>query len=339
MDDGHVLIVGQRPDPHIDAVAQSLKALGHSSVIFDRWSPTQGITIELGGHGRTGGRIHTVNGDIDFTQISSVWWRVKPVRLADFGFQEGNIEEAFARREWMEVLHSLPELLTEVSWVNVVAHQSRAARKPWQLALAHQMGLVSPETIITNQSASILNGFEPHTPLVYKTLSSFIRPPDEIVFTNRVTRKQIRDAEPEIAIAPCIFQRKLAKRHEIRVTIVAEQVFAVGIDSQSDTATKIDWRHDQGRAMYFKTELSSEVQRRLLAFHRNAGLVFATYDFIVTPKGEEVFLECNPGGQWLWLERALKLEISSCLATVLAKGRTAAKQRHFAIASRPHGDP
>jgi glutathione synthase/RimK-type ligase-like ATP-grasp enzyme len=243
----------------------------------------------------------------------------------DFGFSNGHIEEAFASREWMEVLRSLPGLLRELPWINAVANQARAGYKPLQLALAREVGLAYPETIITNSSTAILKGFDLGTPLVYKTLSSFIRPPDEIVFTNEVTREQIQNAEAEIAMAPCIFQRKLRKRHEVRVTIVGNRVFSIGIDSQSASVTEVDWRRDQGRAMYFRTELSREAKRSLLAFQRKMGLVFATYDFIITPEGEEVFLECNPGGQWLWLEEALGLDISSCLASALAEGLTAEK--------------
>ena len=313
-----VLIVGQRPDPHIDAVAAKLKSLGRKVVLFDRCSPAQGITFDLCGRRGTSGRVHTSEGDVDFAEIASVWWRVKPIRPADFGLYTANIEEAFASREWMEMLRSLPELLRNVPWVNVLAHQIRVGYKPWQLVLAQEVGLVCPETIITNRSASVLDGFEPDTPLVYKTLSSFVRPPDEIIFTNEVTQDQIRKADAEIALAPCIFQRKLAKKHEIRVTVVGEHIFSVGIDSQSDASTKIDWRRDQSREMYFATKLSPKTEANLLAFHRNAGLVFATYDFILTPKEEEVFLECNPGGQWLWIEQALDLEISSCLAVILA---------------------
>jgi hypothetical protein len=318
MDKESVLIIGQRPDPHIDIVVEKIKSLGRKVVLFDRWSPAQGITFDLTGRRGTGGRVHTSEGDVDFAGIASVWWRVKPVRPADFGLHTANIEEAFASREWMEMLRSLPKFLQDVPWINVLSHQMRIGYKPRQLVLAQEVGLTCPETIITNRSDSVLDGFELDTPLVYKTLSSFVQPPDEIIFTNEVTQEQIRAAGTEIALAPCIFQRKLAKKYEIRVTVVGEHVFSVGIDSQSDASTKVDWRRNQSREMYFKTKLSPKTEANLLAFHRNAGLVFATYDFILTPNEKEVFLECNPGGQWLWIEQALDLEISSCLAAILA---------------------
>ena len=47
------------------------------------------------------------------------------------------------------------------------------------------------------------------------------------------------------------------------------------------------------------------------------GLNFGCFDFIVTPSGEYVFLECNPNGQWLWVELETGLPISQAIAEFL----------------------
>jgi glutathione synthase/RimK-type ligase-like ATP-grasp enzyme len=44
------------------------------------------------------------------------------------------------------------------------------------------------------------------------------------------------------------------------------------------------------------------------------GLTFGAIDLIQKPDGEFVFLEVNPNGQWLWLERMLNLGISQAVA-------------------------
>ena len=41
--------------------------------------------------------------------------------------------------------------------------------------------------------------------------------------------------------------------------------------------------------------------------------------FIVSPDGTYHFLEVNPAGQWLWLERAIDLNISESIADALIK--------------------
>ena len=58
------------------------------------------------------------------------------------------------------------------------------------------------------------------------------------------------------------------------------------------------------------------MKERLLEFHERAGLVFGAYDFL--ERGEEViFLECNPGGAYLWLEHSLDLKVSEHIAQYL----------------------
>jgi glutathione synthase/RimK-type ligase-like ATP-grasp enzyme len=47
------------------------------------------------------------------------------------------------------------------------------------------------------------------------------------------------------------------------------------------------------------------------------GLRFGALDFVVTPDGEWWFLECNPNGQWAWIEDETGLPIASALADAL----------------------
>ena len=66
----------------------------------------------------------------------------------------------------------------------------------------------------------------------------------------------------------------------------------------------------------FSWQISEELKERLLEFHRKAGLGFGAYDFL--ERGDDViFLECNPGGAWLWLEQNLGLKVSEQVAKCL----------------------
>ena len=63
-------------------------------------------------------------------------------------------------------------------------------------------------------------------------------------------------------------------------------------------------------------QISQSLKERLLEFHERAGLGFAAYDFL--ERGDDViFLECNPGGAWLWLEESLGLRVSEHVARYL----------------------
>lgn len=47
------------------------------------------------------------------------------------------------------------------------------------------------------------------------------------------------------------------------------------------------------------------------------GLRFAALDFVVAPDGEWWFLECNPNGQWAWIEDNTEMPITRALAEAL----------------------
>lgn len=47
------------------------------------------------------------------------------------------------------------------------------------------------------------------------------------------------------------------------------------------------------------------------------GLLYAAFDFAVTPSGDWIFFECNPSGQWQWLEGETGAAISNAIAQLL----------------------
>ena len=51
------------------------------------------------------------------------------------------------------------------------------------------------------------------------------------------------------------------------------------------------------------------------------GLNFGCIDLIVRPDGDVVFLECNPNGQWLWIELTTGQKISEAIASFLMNPR------------------
>ena len=54
----------------------------------------------------------------------------------------------------------------------------------------------------------------------------------------------------------------------------------------------------------------------MLEFHERTGLVFGAYDFL--ERGDDlIFLECNPGGAWFWLEHKLGLNVCEHVARYL----------------------
>ncbi|TDC00782.1 ATP-dependent carboxylate-amine ligase [Micromonospora fluostatini] len=183
-----------------------------------------------------------------------------------------------------------------------------------------RLGMTVPPTVITNdpQRAREFAGVHADAGVIYKPLHthSYIdRDTGQTMAlaTTPVDAGEITDA---VAGTAHLFQRRIAKAYELRVTIAGAKVLAARIDAHSDAA-RIDWRTDYDSLTYQPVELPARVRDDLLAFTRELRLVFAAIDLIVTPEGEYVFLEVNPGGQWAWIESETDLPITAAIADTL----------------------
>ena len=312
-----ILVVGHALDPHVEKVVGHLRGFGCDVFVFDRYACDSELALFVNQAGMHG-CIDDGSSRLNLGAVEAVWWRLKSMRVEEFTGAFNNNSEIFCDREWRTAIHSIPAFCRDAFWVNSLEAQSRANHKPFQLVLAQAHGLKIPDTVFTNSHDDVLELFERHDRLVYKQLSWTMFPPDEVIFTNEVNKKMIHNSERSIRLAPGIFQEYIDKSAELRVAVVGEEIFSVAIDSQKLPKTQIDWRRSQLEDMFISDNLSHDVSEKLLAFHRAANLEFAVYDFIVDLNGEAVFLECNPSGQWLWLEERLGIPIALSLARHLA---------------------
>ncbi|MEU2744451.1 hypothetical protein ABZ656_56935 [Streptomyces sp. NPDC007095] len=103
------------------------------------------------------------------------------------------------------------------------------------------------------------------------------------------------------------FQKRVFKTADVRVTVIGSQSFCVRIDSDV-----LDWRTDYDRLTYTPVEPPPEIEQALHRYLDHFGLVFGTFDFCVGEDGQWWFLECNPSGQWYWLESETGLPRGPC---------------------------
>ena len=141
-----------------------------------------------------------------------------------------------------------------------------------------------------------------------------------VVLTTLITPEELED-DDSLSACPAIYQRRVEKQYEIRVTVVGDEVFACRIDSQALKLSQVDWRAVGPSALDCKPyELDNAVADRCRALLRQLGLETAGLDLIVTPAGETVFLEANAAGAWAWVEQATGLPIAAAVARRLSSG-------------------
>jgi glutathione synthase/RimK-type ligase-like ATP-grasp enzyme len=142
-----------------------------------------------------------------------------------------------------------------------------------------------------------------------------------VFYTSKIESASLADVPEEAFIQTVSFvQNYIEKLFELRITVVKDRIFACKIDSQilDEDKGKIDWR--QGYDYGLKHEiydLPQQIKDQCLMFLQRLGLNFGCFDFVVTPTGEYVFLECNPNGQWLWIELETGMKISEAISEVL----------------------
>lgn len=221
---------------------------------------------------------------------------------------------AYVSAEWSAVLRTLWNAL-QARWLNSPFDILRAEDKPRQLAVAREVGLSVPETLVTN-AFEAARDFIDRGPTVGKPLRHALVDDGDtgaVVFTSRLDRLDEDDA-PRVRRAPMILQREIPKAADVRVIVVDDHVFATRIGSQAHEETKVDWRRG-GRAdlAHERATLPTDIAEACVGVTRRLALRFAAIDLVEDPTGHIWFLEANPNGQWAWIEQRTGAPITAAI--------------------------
>ena len=306
-----VLILSTAPDVHAQAVLAALSARGTRAELVDTAEFPARLALAIGFEdGRRRFQLRRRDGGmLDFDTIRSVWWR----RPQPFKLPAGMTpaHQRFALSEATTAFQGLYQSL-DAFWVNIPAHDAVAAHKPYQLAIAQQIGLEIPPTLITNDVEAARDFWQRHKgEVIYK---QFIATHE----TWRETRQLKSEDEilaDTVAHAPVIFQKHVPAVADLRVTAVGGTFFAAAADVR-----KADYPQDVRMnldAKYAAHDLPAEIIAKLRQLMQRLGLVYGAIDLRLTPDGRYVFLEINPAGQFLYIENATGQPIAAALADVL----------------------
>ncbi|MGH3999658.1 MAG: hypothetical protein ACRDTJ_19615 [Pseudonocardiaceae bacterium] len=122
-------------------------------------------------------------------------------------------------------------------------------------------------------------------------------------------------------------QQWASKVTECRAVVVGENIFCVAIHAGSEQSY-VDYRADFESNTYEKIELPEQVLKGMRTFMAELGLVYGAFDLVIgDPReggsGENQvvsFMECNPGGQYQFLEATAGVGITDSLVGLLAQG-------------------
>ncbi|SFR14225.1 ATP-grasp domain-containing protein [Desulfoscipio geothermicus DSM 3669] len=255
---------------------------------------------------------------IDLKGVKSIWYR-RPKRAVP-GENINNEFERFCRMESWYFLRGLWENI-DCFWVSHPYNLEKARSKIRQLAVAQQIGLKIPDTLVSNNPSEVKRFFEElKGEMVVKPVrSGLVRGDvkDYVIYTSKVSVEHLEKLDG-LKFAPSIFQACIPKKYDIRVTVIGEKVFPVEIHSQSNPEAVIDWRKPQDVKLEHRVhDLPVEIKTKCLQLVKFYGIQFAAIDLVLSRDGKYYFLELNPNGQWAWIEQRTGIPLTESLVDLL----------------------
>jgi glutathione synthase/RimK-type ligase-like ATP-grasp enzyme len=325
-----ILIITNKEDVHPTPVIELLKAENASVFRLN----TEALLTDYefcwrSRSKRTDFWIKNIQNGLEFhsAEITSVWER-RPEAPSALVVQNTPEINQHNLKEALGFLQFLRYSIKDIYSIGSIVNDRVAASKILQLQTAHKVGFTTPDTCFSNRKEDVLEWAAPHEYVVLKSIENDNVWNDEagveyVFYTQKIKSNQLAGL-PDEAFSQTVsyLQNYMEKSYELRITVVDEKVLACKIDSQllDEDKGKIDWRQGYEHGLKHEVyELPQAISDRCVLFLQQLGLHFGCFDFIVTPAGDFVFLECNPNGQWLWIEDATGLRISKAIAMALMK--------------------
>src|SRR5579885_753091 len=245
-----VLIIAPQGDSHVPFVLPHLARLGAEVFQLELAQlPRQArIAAHLGrAHPSWTCQLEANQQRVALEELTSIWNRRRgalhrPAYCPDPLFPPAiqTFVQAETRAGMEGIWKSLPVL-----HVNAPEATTVAEYKPYQLQVALACGLTIPDTCLTNDPATARQFLDAHDGrVVYKTLSRALIPQAGQhwwLYTSQIEARHRAELE---RVRPMLhlFQQRIEKRLELRVTIIGEAIFAAEIYSQHAERTRLDWR-------------------------------------------------------------------------------------------------
>jgi hypothetical protein len=180
--------------------------------------------------------------------------------------------------------------------------------KPYQAQLIRELGFNVPETLITNDPGLVMQFYEDHDRVVYKSISSI-----------RSIVQTLKDSDLErldhIRWCPTQFQSYI-EGSNVRVHVVGKKTFATIV---STDATDYRYAYQVGGQTELKSfELSNALAEKCIKLSHALGLEVSGIDLKITPDNQVYCFEVNPSPAFGYYENSTKQPIAFAIAQYLA---------------------
>lgn len=286
-----VLIVARPGDEHGDQIEEAIRSRDET---VERLSLN--TFREIGVEWEPGAPLRVESSTRSFLvgAASTIWWR-RP------GWTEvGDLEPDEAELTDGEIRVMLDGILMACGarWIDHPLSVQRAENKLFQLAVAHNCSVPIPKSKVTNSVAGARE-LAAQKPIVAKTVSvgEGLAP-----FVDEVPLALLE----KVSQAPVLLQERIETNADLRIVTVGNEAFTWSRKRRADDP--VDWRQRDPAGEEFEHLGHHSAERVALKMAHTLGLTHSSQDWLETPSGA-VFLEANPGGQWLFLPGASEIVV------------------------------
>ncbi|KUF36012.1 ATP-grasp domain-containing protein [Xanthomonas phaseoli] len=320
-----VLIVAPHRDTHASTIAAMIAASGHTASLLDTSQWPCGLEGSLL-YGQSGASVVREGASVTYDAAWSrrlMFNKTAPAHVHDQ-------DTKFIKTEGLLFDLGAVALLGAghgvQRWVNAPLAALAADQKPLQLAAAIASGLVVPETLISQCPGDIQAFRQRHANGVVVKPFNVGAWADganySVSYATRVSQNEpLTDAD--LRACPTTYQQVVDHQADLRVVCMGGEYACLRM--RHSLEGEIDYRAVRHKTTlrYDWVPLFPGLQAKLDALRSVLGVDFFCADFVVpVGDGEPVFLELNPGGQFLYLdEKAPGMDIASKFCSFLVYGR------------------
>ncbi|MCD0245511.1 hypothetical protein JWH11_04750 [Xanthomonas melonis] len=335
----NVLIVAPRSDKHASTIAAMIVASGHAASLLDTGQWPCGLDGSLL-YGSQGVSVARDGAPIAY---DAAWSR----RLLFNKSAPAHVHEQdikFIRTEGLLFDLGAVALLAAgygaKRWVNAPLASLAADQKPLQLATAVASGLLVPETLISQRPDDIRAFRQKYADgVVVKPFNVGAWADGENYSVSYATRIALKEqlADSDLRACPTTYQQVIRNQADLRVICMGGEYFCMQM--RHSLLGEIDYRAIRHKTtMHYEwIPLYSGLQAKLDVLRSALGIDFFCADFVVPiAGGEPVFLELNPGGQFLYLdEKSPEMDIAGRFCSFLVYGETGRHQEFPRLEKEP----
>jgi ATP-GRASP peptide maturase of grasp-with-spasm system len=222
------------------------------------------------------------------------------------------------RAELAEVRASVQAVFQECEWLPDPS--SIGLNKIAALRVAREVGLETPATLLTTSKAAALRFVQRHGKVAMKSLAGAslqTRDGGYHLYTELVDVDDLATV-PDRHF-PCLLQAYVEKQYEIRTFYLAGRCYSMGVFSQLDAKTTVDFRRYNWKTFNrcVPVRLPAELELGIRTLMERVGLSTGSLDLIKCTDGRYVFLEVNPVGQFGFVSSFCNYPLEKALAEFL----------------------